>query len=204
MLPYGYFLYCCTRVLEAPFASDSVASICRGSESRINLDDEYQGQFAVNNMKPTLVVFALDDQRYALHLASVERVVRAVEITPLPKAPEMVTGVLNVRGSVIPVFNMRRRFRLAERAIRLSDQIIIAHAGRRRVALVVDAVLDVADCQEKAFLAPEEILPDLEYVTGAVKLSDGLVFIHDLATFLSLDEEAALNEALSQSAPTNA
>lgn len=62
-----------------------------------------------------MVGLTLDGQRYALSLAQVERVIRAVEITPLPQAPEIITGVINVRGRVIPVVDIRKRFRLPVR-----------------------------------------------------------------------------------------
>ena len=58
-----------------------------------------------------IVVFALDEPRYALPLSAVERVVRAVEITPLPKAPEIVLGVINMQGQVVPAVDIRKRFR---------------------------------------------------------------------------------------------
>ena len=64
-----------------------------------------------------IVVFALDDRRIALPLAAVERVVRAVEVTPLPKAPAVVLGAVNVQGNLVPVFHLRRRFRMPEREI---------------------------------------------------------------------------------------
>lgn len=143
-----------------------------------------------------LVVFLLDEQRYALHLSVVERVVRAVEVTPLPKAPAIVLGVMNVQGRIIPVVNLRRRFRLPERDIGLGDQLIIAHTAKRPVALTADAVTSVVEISEQEIVSRETILPGLGYVTGAVKLDDGLVLIHDLDTFLSLDEEKALDEAL--------
>ena len=69
----------------------------------------------MNNPANHIVVFALDEQRYALHLLAVERVVRAVEVTALPEAPEIVLGVVNVKGRIVPVINVRRRFRLPER-----------------------------------------------------------------------------------------
>jgi purine-binding chemotaxis protein CheW len=69
-----------------------------------------------------LVVFTLDARRYAVPLSTVERIIRAVEITPLPQAPEIVLGVINVQGRIIPVVNTRKRFRLPECDIRLSDQ----------------------------------------------------------------------------------
>ena len=69
----------------------------------------------MNNPSNHIVVFTLDEQRYALHLLAVERVVRAVEVTALPEAPEIVLGVVNVKGRIVPVINVRRRFRLPER-----------------------------------------------------------------------------------------
>lgn len=147
------------------------------------------------NSLPELVVFTLDEQRYALHLAAVERVVRAVEITPLPKAPEIVLGMINAQGRIVPVVNARKRFRLPEREVELSDQFIIARTSRRTVALVVDAVNDVVPCTEAQVVAAEKILPGLEHVEGILKLPDGMIFVHDLDQFLSLDEEQALAKA---------
>lgn len=145
---------------------------------------------------PLLVVFTLDEQRYALRLAAVERVVRAVEVTRLPKAPEIVLGMINVQGRIIPVINVRKRFHLPERGIELSDQFIIARISRRTVALVVDAVNDVVPCPEAQVVAAEKILPGLEHVEGVLKIPDGMIFVHDLDRFLSLDEAQALAEAL--------
>ena len=149
-----------------------------------------------------LVVFTLDEQRYALRLASVERVVRAVEVTPLPKAPEIVLGMINVQGRIIPVVNVRKRFRRPEREIGISDQFIIARTLRRTVALAVDAVSDVVPCPEAQVVAAEKILPGLEHVDGVLKIPDGLIFVHDLDRFLSLDEEQALTVALTPGVTT--
>lgn len=143
-----------------------------------------------------LVRFSLDQQRYALHLSAVERVVLAAEVTPLPKAPEIVLGVLNAGGRIVPVFNIRRRFRLPEREIDLRDQFILAHTGRRPVALVVDSVTGIAEVAEEQVTAADRILPGLEQVEGVARLEDGLMLIHDLGKFLSLDEEKKLDAAL--------
>jgi purine-binding chemotaxis protein CheW len=147
--------------------------------------------------RPTqLVVFTLDDRRYGLHLAAVERVVRMVDITPLPQAPRIVEGVVDVQGRVIPVVNVRRRFRLPERDVTVSDQLIIARTSRRSVALVTDGVTGVLEYAEQEVVPADAILPGLEYVAGVVKLADGMALIHDLDRFLSFDEERALKEAM--------
>lgn len=146
----------------------------------------------------SLVVFALDDQRYALRLSAVDRVARMVHVTPLPKAPDIVAGIINVQGRIIPIVNMRRRFGLPERPLpSLTDRLVIAHTARRPVALVADAVAGVLEYPEEEIVETEKAVPDSEYIEGIAKLKDGLILIHDLDGFLSLDEEGRLDQALS-------
>ena len=143
-----------------------------------------------------IVVFSLDRRRYGLALSAVERVVRMVDITPLPRAPALVLGIINVQGRVIPVVNPRRRFRLPERNFELSDLLVIARTARRAVALVVDTVSGVLEYSLDDAVRAHEIVPGMEHVEGVVKLSVGLVLIHDLDRFLSLEEEQALDAAM--------
>lgn len=147
-----------------------------------------------------LVAFSLHGQRYALPLSAVERVIRAVEITPLPKAPDIVSGVINIQGRVVPVVNFRKRFRLPERDVGPSDQIIVARTAARTVAFAVDATHGVVECPAERLVAPAAIVPGMEYVAGVAKLDDGLLLIHDLEKFLSLDEGRTLDEATNQEA----
>lgn len=143
------------------------------------------------------LVFTLDDQRYALYLSAVEKTVRAVEVTPLPKCPDIVLGVINVRGRVVPVINIRKRFRLPEREMELSNHLIIARTTKRSVALVVDSVLDILKLADRDIIPAGEVLPAMDYVQGVAKLQDGMVLIHDLNRFLDLEEEKALDVAMS-------
>lgn len=143
-----------------------------------------------------LLAFRLDGQRYGVPLACVERVVRIVEITPLPMAPEVVLGVINVQGRVLAVVDVRRRFRLPPREPTLSDSLVIARTPARAVALVADSVAGVVECSEGESVPAQAIVPGLEYVEGVAKLGDGMVLIHDLARFLCLDEERRLDEAI--------
>ncbi len=142
------------------------------------------------------ITFILDEQKIALPLSAVDRVVMAAEITTLPKAPDIVLGVINVAGKIIPVVNTRQRFRLPDREMRLTDQFIIAHTARRQVALLVDTTTDIIEPAPQEMIAAGDILPNLEYVEGVVKVKDGLILIHNLETFLSLEEETILEEAM--------
>ena len=147
------------------------------------------------------VVFLLDGKRYALYLKAVERVVHAVEVTPLAKAPDMVLGVVSVHGRIVPVFSPRRRFHLPQREASAADQIIFAYAGQRMVALWVDSVVGVIECAASKVTHADNILPGMNYVQGVFQLEDGLVLVHDLDSFLSLAETNALDRALEASQP---
>ncbi len=150
------------------------------------------------NNKVQLVVFTLDNQRFALLLSTVERAIRIIEIVHLPKAPDIVMGVINLHGMIIPVVNIRNRFRLPQREINLNDQLIISNTKKRHLAILVNSVLGVFEFPEKKIVSADKILPDIEYVEGVAKLEEGIILIHDIDKFLSLEEEKAIDEAVKE------
>lgn len=143
-----------------------------------------------------LVVFALDGQQYALQLSAVERVLPMVAVAPLPRAPAIALGVINLHGQVVPVVDIRRRFNRPSRDYGVDGHLLVAGTARRALVLPVDEVLGVREVAEEAVAPAGTVLPGIGHVAGIVALPDGLLFIHDLDTFLSLDEERQLGEAL--------
>ena len=141
------------------------------------------------------LVFALEDLRVALSLSAVDTVTQMVHVTPLPNAPGVVLGIVNLRGRVIPVVNIRKRFNQREREIMLSDRLVFAHTARRPVALAVDELIGVVESTPDCLVSGESVLP-VPHVEGVMKFNDGLIFIHDLDKFLDLEEEEALDSAL--------
>jgi purine-binding chemotaxis protein CheW len=144
----------------------------------------------------SFLAFTLEQQRVALPLAVVDEVIGAVEITPLPKAPAIVLGVINRRGRVVAVVNFRKRFGFAQRELQLSDRMILARTSLRPVAIPVDRVDSVISIDRHSITDVDRITPRTEYVEGVAKLPGDLLLIHDLSRFLSLDEESELAEAL--------
>ncbi len=124
-----------------------------------------------------ILVFVMGDRRYGLPAADIQEILRAVAITPLPGAPPLVEGVVNVRGRVIPVHDIRPRLGLPAKALELSDHLIVIGARDAPVALRIDQAIELTEAE----------FEDAVEGTGAdgaarvAQLTDGLVPILDLA-----------------------
>jgi purine-binding chemotaxis protein CheW len=143
-----------------------------------------------------ILPFLLDDQPYALYAERVERVFRAVEITPLPQAPAVIRGLITIHGRIVPVVDVRRRFKLPARELALDDIFILARTASRSVVVIADAVHGVLEIPEEVVTSAAKAAPGAPYVAGIAELPDGMIIIHDLDAFLSLEEEKALERSL--------
>ena len=142
------------------------------------------------------LVFELAAERFALPMADVVEVLRAVAIRALPHAPAIIEGIFDLRGELVPVLDMRARFRLASKLLDPSEHLIVAQAGPRKVALRADRALALERLQ---VVVPEQAanLPrGVGYVAGVASTDDGLVLIHDLRAFLSEAETLELERAI--------
>lgn len=148
---------------------------------------------------PQLVVWTLDSFRYALPLEAVQRVLLPVAVTPLPDAPPGVLGVIDVAGRLTPVYDMRRRLHLPPQPLRLSDRLVLAHAGGAAAAFFADSVEGTRHYDAMVDRL-DTVQPAGSVVAGVVRLADGLVLIEDLDRFLTLDEAARLQLALAHAA----
>jgi purine-binding chemotaxis protein CheW len=149
-----------------------------------------------NNGQMQILLFSLDEPRYALELTAVERVVRSVEITPLPGAPEIVLGVINLQGRIIPVVDVRKRFNLPVSEIDLYGRLIIARTSRRSVGMAVDSVIGLQMIENREIAVSGQALPFASCIQGATKVDGEIILIYDLDRFLSLDEEQKLSASL--------
>jgi len=92
-----------------------------------------------------VIIFRIDGQSYAIPLSDVDRVIRAVEVTPLPKAPETVLGIIDYHGTLVPVLSLRKRLSLDFRDISTNDRFVIARTSRRTIVLTVDEVTGLSE-----------------------------------------------------------
>ncbi|UFS69417.1 chemotaxis protein CheW [Geomonas sp. RF6] len=144
-----------------------------------------------------LFILHLDDRRYALKLAAVERVVRMVEITPLPSS-RTVLGLMNLQGRIIPVLDLRPRFGMPARPTGAGDVLVVAASAGKTVALVADSAGEIVERSASEPLPAPEFFPGMEYVTGVLKSGDRLVLLCDLDHILSAEERGLIAEVESR------
>ncbi len=147
------------------------------------------------------LIFELRGIRGGLPVENVREIVRAVEISPLPHAPSVVEGVINVRGQVVPVVSLRARLGLPASPVDPSEHMIVISAHQRDVALRVDRVVTLEDIPAGDIAAPDAFTATGWNVAGVARLADGLIVIHDPNAFLSQAEDVALGSALASDKP---
>lgn len=173
---------------QAPIAAtsnDPFAEINRENGG----DGEVHGQ--VDELRQ-LVTFFLGGEEYALHIAEVQEINRVVEITRVPNAPEHVRGVINLRGRIIPVIELKRRLSLGETKLDGNSRIVVAEHGAKVLGLMVDkvsAVLTVRASQIED--APDEVIREQRnYVKGVCKLEDRMLILLNLSEVIGVAKTA--------------
>jgi purine-binding chemotaxis protein CheW len=141
-----------------------------------------------------LLLFRLDAQRCAIPAAAVVEILSAVATSPLPRQPSYVAGVIDVRGSVMPVLDLRVRFGHAGRPLELADQFIVVRAGARLFALWVDQVEGFAASDAVAFSPAAGLIVQDRSLAGVTSVADGLANIYDLDAFVAECEADAVFE----------
>jgi purine-binding chemotaxis protein CheW len=137
------------------------------------------------------VFFTAAGQTFALPAANVVQVLRMAAPTPVPGAPSFVRGLLNVRGLLLPVIDVRVRLGSTPRPVRAEDQLLVAESGGRRVALEVERVVDVRDLPDGASEPHAGWAAPAALVSGAVKVQDGVVVVQAVDAWLAEAEAAA-------------
>jgi len=143
-----------------------------------------------------ILVFTINENNYALPVQKVIRVIHIVESKGLPEAPDIISGLINVQGEIIPVIDVRKRLGLESREPRCEDKMVIADTGKRKVALHVDAVSDIIELNTGEIVESFESFNYAGHLLGMAKVTDDIILIYNLEKFLSLEEEKALEMAM--------
>ncbi len=157
-------------------------------------------EHAVAGAEMQLVVFELGDESYGVDISRVQDINRMQEITEIPHAPESVVGVINLRGRVIPVIDLRKRFGLPDAVHTKDTRIVVVHLEGNLIGVIVDAVSQVLRIPAGIVEPPSPVLAgvDSRYLRGIAKLDDRLVILLDLDFVLSRREQEAISEVLAE------
>ena len=141
-----------------------------------------------------LVGFKIGKEYFGVDIASVQEIVRVPEITQVPETPSFVEGVINLRGRIVPVIDLRKRLRLGTAEKKRSNRVLIIEQNKRIVGLIVDSASEVLKLAAEAIETPPEMITGVgvEYITGVGKLGDQIIILLDLTKILDVKEMVKL------------
>lgn len=141
-----------------------------------------------------LVTFHLGTEEFGVNIHALQEIIRMMPITRVPKAPPFVEGVVNLRGQVIPIIDLRKRIGMTPAAHDKATRIIVVQLHKKTVGFIVDAVGEVKNIPSRVVEPPPPMVAGIEsdYISGVGKLADQLLILLDLNMLLSEDERAQL------------
>jgi len=144
-----------------------------------------------------LVIFKIGNEEFGVNIHQVKEIVRLIPITPIPRAPEFIEGVVNLRGQILAVMDLAKRLELPSRPRSEKTRIIVVEIEDNTVGMIVDEVTEVLRLPlEKIEKTPQIVESEIEqkYIKGVGKLDERLLIIIDLANVLSLEEKEEIKK----------
>ena len=137
-----------------------------------------------------LVTFAIGEEEFGIDILKVQEIIRTMAITKVPNSPPHVEGVINLRGKVIPVIDLRSRFLLESKPHDSQTRIIVVDLHRVVIGFVVDGVSEVLRIQSNTVEPPPPVVSGIEseYIKGVGKLDDRLLILLDLDKLIPIEE----------------
>jgi purine-binding chemotaxis protein CheW len=141
-----------------------------------------------------LVSFNIGEEEFGVDILKVQEINRMVDVTRVPNTPEYVDGVINLRGKVIPIIDLRRRFGMARKEKDKNTRIIVVELNNKVLGFVVDAVSEVLRIKKSVSEPPPPIIAgiDADYITAIAKLENRLLILLDLEKVLTTEEHAEM------------
>jgi purine-binding chemotaxis protein CheW len=154
-------------------------------------------------MEKQLVILDLANEYYGVDISAVDSIIEMQPITVVPRAPAFVEGVTNLRGVVLPVLDLRKRFGLPAAEQTKKTRIVVVEIEISTVGMIVDAVTEVLRVPEEAIepLSPIVTTVDSAFITGIAKVDERLIILLDLDKVLSLEEKADIQTVQSEMVP---
>jgi len=145
-------------------------------------------------MEQQYVIFNLADEFYGVNIATVESIIKVQGITKMPHMPDFVEGITNLRGKVIPVIDLRKRFQLAAAEENDDTRIVVVEIGGIMAGMVVDRVTEVLRVPDDNIEPPSPMVRTVStaFITNIAKVEDRLIILLDLSKILTIEEQGSL------------
>ncbi len=155
---------------------------------------EKSGELAGNSDQ--LISFAMGEENYGVNIQTVKEVIRSREITMLPKAPAFVKGVINLRGDIIPIIDLRERFGMEQVEYNDMTRVIVVEVEGRSIGMVVDSVSHVIRLEEEQIEPPPPCVGKVseEYIRGIGKVEEKLIVLLKIDRILTTEEKVELGK----------
>ena len=142
-----------------------------------------------------LVTFYLSKEEFAVDILNIQGINRMIEITAVPNAPDFVEGVINLRGKVIPLVNLRKRMGMQPQQWDRSTRFIVVEFTNKVIGFIVDSVSEVLRISKDTIEPPPPMMTGVnaDYVTAVAKVQDRLLILLDLQKILTLSEAESLD-----------
>ncbi len=138
--------------------------------------------------KQCFVVFRVDERFLGVPLDCVQRVVRAAEVTPVPKGPSWILGVLNIQGAIVCILDTRTLLDFVPREIELSDQFLILKINSKQTGLTADEVIGVREYESSRIAQGDDLIVESPLIRSVAYGDDSVAFILDVSVIASLQE----------------
>ncbi len=177
------------KVLPPSGMAEDVIGKVAGKEEVVSTAPE-EGE-AAEEILMKHVTFFLENEEYGLPISQVQEINRVAEITRVPNAPEHVMGVINLRGKIVPVIELKKRLSLGETDIGKESRIVIIEYGSKVLGMLVDMVAQVMDVSSAQIEeAPEEVQTQENFVKGVGKFGERMVILLDLEKVISKEDRS--------------
>lgn len=154
------------------------------------ISNEYVENLDEDTLKNKFLTFFIENQLFGISIADVVQIVGIQDITEVPEFPVYAKGVINLRGSIIPIIDVRLRLKKDEAAYNERTCIIVTNMGGSYIGFIVDAVNEVAKIPEENISDPPQMGSDYinKYITGIAKMGNNIVLIMDIKKLLNEKE----------------
>jgi purine-binding chemotaxis protein CheW len=141
-----------------------------------------------------LVIFNINDESFGVEITQVKEIIKPMDIFKVPNTPDFIEGLINLRGKVHTVFNLRKRFNLPSKALDDSTKIIIVNVNSMMVGFIVDEVNEIVRIEDESIENAPKVITSLnrKYISGVAKIGERIILLLDLSLVLTVEEEAEL------------